>query len=71
MLMEDTFDYERLVGESRLLFEHAPAQAHFGANVFWLRRLAALGGEVSTVEQWQVTRDGWRRGIVQIILERA
>lgn len=69
MLMEDTFDCERLVGDTRLLFEHAPAQAHFGASVFWLRRLAALGGEASALEQWQITREGWRRGIVEVTLE--
>jgi hypothetical protein len=43
--MEDTFDMGQLTGEARVLFDHAAAQAHFGASVFWLRRLAALGGE--------------------------
>ncbi|MBI2371129.1 MAG: hypothetical protein HYV08_13000 [Deltaproteobacteria bacterium] len=45
LLMEDTFDMGQLTGEARVLFDHAAAQAHFGASVFWLRRLAALGGE--------------------------
>jgi hypothetical protein len=35
-----TFDADTLTGEARLLFDHASAQAHFGASVFWLRRLA-------------------------------
>jgi hypothetical protein len=43
--MKDTFDMGQLTGEARVLFDHASAQAHFGASVFWLRRLAALGGE--------------------------
>jgi hypothetical protein len=53
----------------RLLFDHAAAQALFGASVFWLRRLAALEGEASTMELWQVKRDGSLRGIVEIVPE--
>ncbi|HEY2921832.1 MAG TPA: hypothetical protein VGK77_22830 [Candidatus Binatia bacterium] len=40
--MLDPFD-KALVGEIRLLFEHGTAEMHFGARVFWLRRLAANG----------------------------
>lgn len=69
LLMEDTFDSGSLGGEARLLFDHASAQAHFGASVFWMRRLAALGGEREAVEFWQVRRDGGRRGIVEVIPE--
>ncbi len=49
LLMEDTFDMGKLTGEARVLFDHAVAQAHFGASVFWLRRLAALGGEEQAI----------------------
>ena len=69
LLMADTFDVGQLVGEARLLFDHAAAQAHFGGSVFWLRRLAALGGEQETIEYWHIKRDGRRRGIVEIIPE--
>jgi hypothetical protein len=69
LLMADTFDLGLLRGEVRLLFDHAAAQSHFGATVFWLRRLACLGGEQETTEHWQVTREGSRRGIVEIIPE--
>jgi hypothetical protein len=34
LLMEDSFDFDQLTGVARLLFQHAPAQAHFGASVF-------------------------------------
>jgi hypothetical protein len=34
LLMEDTFDMGQLSGEARVLFDHASAQAHFGASVF-------------------------------------
>jgi len=67
--MEDAFDASRLTGETRLLFDHPAAQAAFGASVFWLRRLAALEGEVATIEQWQVKRDGSLRGIIEIVPE--
>lgn len=69
MVMEDSFDAAQLTGEAAMLFDHAVAQAHFGASVFWLRSLAALGGEQATVEHWQVKRDGDFRGIVEIIGE--
>jgi len=70
LLMEDTFDLGEQTGEIRILFDHAAAQAHFGASVFWLRRLAALGGEEETIAGWQIKRDGNRRGIVEIVKER-
>ncbi len=69
LLMADTFDAGQFVGETRLLFDHAAAQAHFGASVFWLRRLAALGGEQETIEHWQLRRDGGKRGVVEVVEE--
>lgn len=69
LLMEDMFDVGQLTDEARILFEHASAQAHFGASVFWLRRLAALDGEQAAVEYWQLKRDGTQRGIVEIVPE--
>jgi hypothetical protein len=70
LLMEDTFDIRQLTGEARVLLDHAAAQAHFGASVFWLRRLAALGGEEQAIAGWQIKRDGTYRGIVDIIEEQ-
>jgi len=49
-----------------MLFDHSAAQAYFGASVFWIRRLAALGGETAAIEFWQMTRDGGRRGFVEV-----
>jgi hypothetical protein len=69
MLMEDSFDSSQLSGEASILFDHAGAHAHFGASVFWLRRLAAWEGEQAAVEYWQVKRGGKQRGIVEIIPE--
>jgi hypothetical protein len=70
LLMEDTFDVGQLTGEARVLFDHAAAQAHFGASVFWLRRLAALGGEEQAITGWQIKRDGTYRGIIEIVEEQ-
>lgn len=69
LLLEDNFDAAQLAGEARLLFDHAAAQTHFGASVFWLRRLAAWEGEPAAVEYWQAKRGGGQRGIVEIIPE--
>jgi hypothetical protein len=45
LIMQDTFDLNQVAGEARLIFDHATAQAHFGASVFWLREQAALPSE--------------------------
>ncbi len=70
LLMEDTFDVGQLMGEARVLFDHAAAQAHFGASVFWLRQLAALSDEEQAIADWQIKRDGTRRGIIEIVEEQ-
>jgi hypothetical protein len=69
LLMDDAFDSGRLRGETQLLFDHTTAQAHYGASVFWMRRIAALGGEQAAIENWQIKRGGGERGIVEIVLE--
>jgi hypothetical protein len=70
MIMDDNFDMGSLVGEPRLLFvDHGTAQDHFGASVFWIRRMAAIGGEQAAIEDWQIKRDGTERGIVEITAE--
>ena len=70
MFMEDSFKLSEYTGEVLLLFsDHAGAQARFGASMFWMRRLAALGDEEKAIEDWQVKRDGGKRGIVEIIKE--
>ena len=66
LVMGDAFDASQLGGEAPILFDHAAAQAHFGASVFWLRRLAAWPNEQAAVEFWQVKRGGGRRGVVEV-----
>ena len=70
MIMDDNFEMGSLVAEPRLLFaDHGTAQDHFGASVFWMRRMAAIGGEQAAIEDWQIKRDGTERGIVEIKTE--
>lgn len=66
MIMDDNFDRNALTGQASLLFDHDSAQSHFGCSVFWIRRLAAIGGEQSAVEDWMIKRDGTQRGIVEV-----
>ena len=67
--MEDTFDMEQLTGEARVLFNHAAAQAHFGASVFWRAICSARrrGAGYCRVDN---QRDGTCRGIIDIIEEK-
>jgi hypothetical protein len=69
LLMANTFEVGQLRNEAAILFDHAAAQAYFGASVFWLRRLAALGDEDVTTAHWQIKRDGTRRGIVEVVTD--
>ena len=66
MIMDDGFDAGTLTGEAVILFDHMQAQSYFGASVFWVRRLAALGGDDVTIGHWQIKRDGTTRGIVEV-----
>ena len=68
LLMEDSFDPTHLLGEVAVVFNHIAAHNYAGASVFWTTRTGALGGEQSTIEDWQLKRDNTtRRGIVEVI----
>ena len=69
MVFDDTFDASMCEPEAMLLLDHATADSHFGASVFWLRRPAAFSGEQVTIEFWQTKRDGGKRGILEILEE--
>lgn len=71
LLMEDTFDLASVTGEAALVFQHLEADAHFGASVFWTCRSGAIGGEQAMMENWQVRREGGRRGIVEVVRDRS
>lgn len=67
MIMENSFDSTALNGETEMLFDNNFADSYFGASVFWLRRLSALGGEKETLEYRQIKRGGGHRGIIEIV----
>lgn len=67
LLMEDAFDVRQVSGEARILFDHTAAQNYEGASIFWVRRIAALGGEEAAIDCWQLRRDGKKRGIVEVL----
>ena len=66
LLMDDSFDVSKVTGETAILFDHLAAQNYEGASIFWVRRAGALGGEQAIVEDWQIKRDGTRRGLVEV-----
>lgn len=66
VVMDDAFDLAAVSGEARLLFDHAVAQSHFGASVFWVRRLACFPSEEEMIAGWAIKRDGTSRGIVEL-----
>ena len=67
MIMGDDFDVTQVSDHTKLLFDHTTAQSYFGASVFWIRSMAALGGEDSAAADWMTTRRGTQRGIIEII----
>jgi hypothetical protein len=68
MLMSDTFQPNRAPIQARGLFDHAVAQARFGASVFWITRSITLGEPVEEfMAHWQSKRDGTLRGIVEVV----
>jgi hypothetical protein len=67
MLMEDAFDWRHVTGEAAIIFDHTAAQQVEGASVFWIWRMAAIGGEEEAISDWQHTRVNTRRGIVEIL----
>ena len=67
MLMDNEFDSNGVAGEAAIIFDHTAAQNVEGASVFWIRRMAAIGGEQAALAHWQIKRDKTERGIVEVI----
>jgi hypothetical protein len=67
LVMRDDFRSEACPLESLGLFDHAVAQARYGASLFWIRPSLLFGETVDTfIAHWQRKRDGSRRGIVEV-----
>jgi hypothetical protein len=68
LVMDDNFRLDHCPAESRALYDHALAQARFGASIFWIRPGMLLDETLEDfIEYWQITRSGAKRGIVNII----
>jgi hypothetical protein len=67
ILFGDNLEVDRADGELRILLDHHAANEYFGGSIFWMTPRAAFGGVQAAIEQWQVKRDGNRRGIVEIV----
>jgi len=69
LVMNDEFRLEHCPIEAKGLFDHATAQARYGASIFWVRPGLLLGETIEDfVGYWQIKRDGSKRGIVEVIL---
>lgn len=56
------------MSEAQGLFDHAVAQARYGASIFWIRPGLLVGESVEDfIAYWQIKRDGSRRGIVEVV----
>jgi hypothetical protein len=68
LMMDDRFRVEECPIEARGLFDHAVAQARYGASIFWIRSGLLIGESIEDfIAYWQLKRDGSKRGIVEVI----
>ena len=68
LVMDGAFRLEDCPIEVRALFDHAVAQARYGASIFWVRPGLLLSESMDDfVAYWQIKRDGSKRGIVEVI----
>ncbi len=68
LVVADAFDRAACPPETWGLFDHAVAQVRFGASIFWTRPGFLIDESVDDfIAYWQITREGYRRGIVEVI----
>ena len=68
LVMDDAFRLEDCRIGARGLFDHALAQARYGASIFWVRPGMLIGASIEEfIAYWEVKRDGSRRGIVEVV----
>jgi len=55
--------------EAQGLFDHALAQARYGASIFWVRPGMLIEEDIEEfITYWQIKRDSSKRGIVEVVL---
>jgi len=68
LVMDDAFRLEDCPIEARGLFDHALAQARYGASIFWMRPGMLIGAGIEEfIAYWEVKREGSTRGIVEVV----
>ncbi len=68
LVMDDDFHPDEISLEMRGLFDHAVAQARYGASVFWVKPSALIGEKIDDfIAHWQVKRGGTKRGIIEVL----
>jgi hypothetical protein len=65
--MTNAFEPNKVGGETKLIFDHMGAENYEGASIFWIREMAAIGGEQAMIEHWQIKRDKTKRGIIEVV----
>ena len=69
LVMADDFQLLACDAETRLLFDHMQAEEEFGASIFWIRPALLILETLETfIAHWQITREGTRRGIIEVRL---
>ncbi len=69
LVMDDAFRLDECPPELQALFEHALAQARYGASIFWIRPGMLLEETVEDfISYWQIKRGGDKRGIVDVTI---
>lgn len=68
LVMDNAFRLEDCPIEARGLFDHAIAQARYGASIFWIRPGLLVDESIEGfIAHWQLKRDGSKRGIVEVV----
>jgi hypothetical protein len=68
LVMDGQFRLDDCPVESSGLFDHALAQARYGASIFWTRPNTLIGETMNEfISYWQIKRDGTQRGIVEVV----
>lgn len=69
LLMASDFESNNYVGELRLVFDSEAAERELGITVFWMTSGAGTQSTIAFfLEQFQIRRDGGRRGIVEVLM---
>ena len=69
LVMAETFRLQDCPIETRGLFDHAVAQARYGASIFWVRPGLLFSESLEAfIASWQIKRDGSQRGIIEVML---